>query len=199
MSNGDYGSDAAELAEAETLEIAVDAALLTGRSDDPVIAGLVQTFTARPPARLAEQVRRRVEAERDRQGPAWLPARLAAAVLAAFLFGSGITPIFFGHWLAQAVNNPYAPHIYREGGLAFLAVSGVVAWAALRPRWLDLAVMVGSPLGVLLAVNGAGEIVHLRTGALDHVPELLSALALAYFWWQAKNRYRRDRSGEDEV
>jgi hypothetical protein len=199
MNNGDDGFDAAELASAETLEIAVDAALVSGRSDDPVIAGLVKTFAVRTPARLDEQVRRRVEAERDRQGPAWVPARLAAAVLAAFLFVSGITPIFFGHWLARAVNNQYAPHIYREGGLAFLAVSGVVAWAALRPRWLDLAVMVGSPLGVLLAINGAAEITHLRTGALDHVPQLLTALALAYFWWQAKNRYRHHRSGEDEV
>jgi len=76
-------------------------------------------------------------------------------------------------------------------------VGAVVAWAAVRPRWLEVAVMVGSPLGVLLAVNGAGEIIHLRTGALDHVPQLVSAVALAYFWWRARLRYRTDRTDEE--
>jgi len=199
MSDAGNGFDPAELAAAETLDAAIEAALVGGRSDDPVIAGLLQTLAVDPPTRLASQVRRRIEAERDRRGPAWWPARMAAAVFAAFLLASGVTPIFFGHWLARTVGNPYAPHVYREGGLAFIAVSAVMAGAALRPRWLDLAVVIGSPLGVLLGINGAGEVIHLRAGALDHVPETLSALALAYFWWQAKTRYPTGRSGEEEV
>ena len=189
--------DPVEVAAAEDLDAVIDAALVGVPSGDPVINRLVDAYAEAAPPWLAERVHRRAVVDDTRRARAWWPARIAAAVLALFLLGSGVTDIFFGQWLADAVRNPYAPHIYREGGLAFLAVGAVVAWAAVRPRWLEVAVMVGSPLGVLLAVNGAGEIIHLRTGALDHVPQLVSAVALAYFWWRARLRYRTDRTDEE--
>ena len=176
---------------ADILDGVIDAALTEGRSVDPVVDGLALAFAADLPAGLAARVL-------GRGSPVWWPARIAAAVLASTLLGSGITSIFFGHWLARTVGNLYAPHIYREGGLAFLAIGAVVGWAALRPRWLDVAVVVGTPLGVLLGINGANELIHLHAGALDHGPQLLSALALAWFWYRAR-RYPRGASSEEET
>ena len=197
MTDGRF--DDVELEAAEILDGAIETVLRGGASDDPLLNGLVHALAVPVPTDLATLVRARATADDDRRSRTWLPARLAAAVLAYLYVVSGIVNIFFGHWLARTVDNPYAPHVYREGGLAFLAVGAVVGWAAVRPRWLDAAVLVGSPLGILVAINGAGEIINLRAGALDHVPELLFAVALALFWWRAKHRYRNPRSGEEEA
>jgi hypothetical protein len=177
---------------ADVLDSMIDAALAGGRSDDPVVDGLAKAFAQLVPAGLADRVL-------GRRSRVWWPARIAAAVFAWTLLASAFTSIFFGHWLARAVDNPYAPHIYREGGLAFLATGAVIGWAALRPRWLDIAVVVGTPLGILLGINGASEIIHLRAGALDHGPQLLSALAMLWFWWRAKRRYQTGPADEEEV
>lgn len=188
---------------AELLDGVIDAALADGRSADPIVYGLVAAFAVDVPVGLTDRVMGR--RSRSRRSRAWWPARIAAAVLASTLLGSGFTSIFLGHWLARTVGNPYAPHIYREGGLAFLAIGAVVGWAALRPRWLDAAVVVGTPLGVLLGINGGDEFVHLRAGALDHGPQVLSALALAWFWFRARRvetrlwRYGSWSSSEEEV
>jgi hypothetical protein len=162
----------------------IDAALTTGQSADPVIEGLTRAFDVALPARLADRAL-------GRRARVWWPARIAAAVLAYTMIGSGIVNIFFGHWLARTVGNAYAPHIYREGGLAFLAVGVLLGWAALQPRFLDLAVWVGTPLGLLLSINGAGEFIHLRAGVVDHGPQALSAIALVWFWARARRADRR--------
>lgn len=187
----------ANLDAADALELAIDSAQHGATLDDDVVTGLLATFSVPVPPDLRTRVRHRAGVEDQRHSRNWLPARVAAATLAWFYFASGMTNIFLGHWLARAVHNAYAPHVYREGGLAFLAVAALVGWAALRPRWLDAAVAVGSPLGVLVAINGAGEIAHLRVGALDHVPELAGALALAFFWWRARRRYQTPGSSEE--
>jgi hypothetical protein len=191
--------DDVELLAAEAVDVAIDDALGGRPGGDPVVSGLVAAFAVALPPGLAADIRARAAVEQDRRSRNWLPARLAAAVLAYLYAVSGIVNIFFGHWLARVVKNAYAPHVYREGGLAFLAVSALLAWAVFRPRWLDAAVLVGSPLGVLIAINGAGEIINLRPGAVDHVPELAGALALAFFWWRAKRRYETDGSGEEKA
>lgn len=191
--------DEAERMAAEAVDVAIEDSLHGGPSSDATVAALVAAFAVGPPPELAAEIRKRAAAEQSRRSPSWMPARLAAAALAYFYAASGITNIFFGHWLARIVKNAYAPHVYREGGLAFLAVSALLAWAAFRPRWLDAAVLVGSPLGVLVAINGAGEIVNLRPGALDHVPELVGALALAFFWWRARRRYQTNGSTEEQA
>ena len=126
----------------------------------------------------------------------WLVVRgLATALGAAFVF-NGFGNVFLGRSVAENLGEPYHPHVWREGGVALVALGAVLLVAAARPRRLLPAVAaVACPLAAYYGVVGAGEFDDWVNGALLHTTQGVLGIALAVGWFWAR-RYVPDRGGE---
>ena len=166
------------------LDRAIDDALARAPTvDDPLLGLLLEAHRSQPPpvvaARVGAEVRR---GERRR----WLPARLAAAALAATFLVEGFGNLFLGHWVSRNLGIRFEEHALFEGGVLFLSLAMVLFAGAVSRRWLDLGLVAGSPVGLALAVHGASELGEFPGGGLLHLSQGVSAVALALLWWRAR-------------
>lgn len=170
---------AAERMDADQLDVEIERVLAGGATDDPVLGALALLAT--------EPVAPRVPAATPQAAStagAPVLARVAAAVLAATMLTVASTNLFFGEWLADWLDFNYDPHVFREGGLAYLAVGLVLAAGAWRPRYLLSGVLVGVPLGLTLGIHGILELSGAAEPAAElmHVTQGAAALVLAIGW-----------------
>jgi len=189
-----------EVAAAERLDAAVDEALAGRPADgaDPATAALVAQLVAvhrdDPPPALVARIGATVRRTRAR---AWIPARVAAAALGLAFVGQGFGDLVAGHWVARHLHVAYDEHLLFEGGVVLLALGFVVLAGAVERRLLDLAVVVGSPVGLSFAIHGAHEITEFPAGGVLHLTQGACAVALAVLWWGTR-RYgfaRRAKRG----
>lgn len=178
-----------ELAAAERLDRAVDD-VLAGRpgtsvdvSTSALLARLVAAHRDDPPPALAARIGAAVRRSRARS---WLPARVAAAALGLVLVGQGFGNLVLGHWIARNLHTTYDEHLLFEGGVVLLALGCVVLAGAVDRRLLDLAVVVGAPVGLSFAIHGSSELTEFPAGGVLHLTQGVCALALALLWWRAR-------------
>jgi len=176
---------------ADELDLEIDRLLAGGTTDDPVLAAL--TLLATDPIQPA--VEPRVPAPAATAG-SLVVARLAAAVLAATMLIVAGTNLFFGEWLADWLDFAYDPHVYREGGLAYLVVGFVLAAGVWRPRYLLSGVLVGVPLGLTLGIHGILELTQVANPAAEvmHVTQGAAAAVLAGAWLLPRRSSPRRKS-----
>src|SRR5688500_8942321 len=110
-----------------------------GAATDPTVLWLAATARpSAPPALLARieaqvtAVAPKPAARSDRRG---LFLTVVAAALACGFVVQGIGGLFAGEWIADNLGEPYAPHPFREGALAMIAVGVCAAAAAVSRRW----------------------------------------------------------------
>lgn len=188
------------MSDADALDAAIEDALL-GRTPtvvDQATAAVVLRLAAAHrepiPDTVAGAVRSRLGRERRRR---WVPARVAAAVLAVAFAAHSFGAFFLGEWVADQIDGHYDPHTSTENGVAFLALTALLVAAATRPRWLDAAALVAAPVGVFLGINGAPELTQSPNAGVLHLAEGLSAFALLALWWSTR-RYGRPDDDEGE-
>lgn len=128
----------------------------------------------------------------------WTSFRAVAAVLALLFMIHGVSGFFAGEWIATNLGEPFSRHAAFEAGLAFIAAAAAVVAGVMRRRWAPVSVATGTPLGVLLAVHGAREIVVFPYGAALHLAEGALAVALLVIWLRIR-RYGRRRSHEEKL
>jgi hypothetical protein len=180
--------DRDELAAALQLDRAVDDALAGGAPSDvdaatgAVLYRLVEAHRSEPPPALSARVEAIVGRERRR----WLHAQVAAAVLAVLFLAQGISNLLAGDWVARRLEVPFDSHAAFEAGILLLTLGGVVLAGALVPRWLDLAVLAGAPVGLAFAVHGASELAEFPAGGVLHLSQGVAAITLALLWWRAR-------------
>jgi hypothetical protein len=179
---------------AEVLDAEIDAGLAgrAPRRGDPTVLWLCVAL--RPP--LSASVRRGVDrARRQARDRIWRPAQVAAAVLAAVLFGHGVGNIVNGSWVAQSLGEAHSPHAFVEGGLALICASIAVAAGLWHREQLVVSVAAGAPLGIALGIVGVGELGEFAWGAALHLVEAAAAVVLLVLWWQVR-RYAPPGRGE---
>jgi hypothetical protein len=165
-----------------------DAAGLDAETRAVVQALLVARRTA-PPASLQRRVRAAVrEAAHER---AWLPVRLAAAVLGLAFLAQGAGSLLFGSWVAGGLHIAFEPHLLFESGVALLALGGVVLAGAFSRRLLDVALAAGAPVGLVFAVHGLPELVEFPAGGALHLSQGIAALVFAVLWSNARRYVSR--------
>lgn len=182
--------DPGDVAAAKRLDAEITA-MLAGRapaSADPVALWLATSLRADAPATLRPAVEPRVGLAARIRG--WRPAvpQWAAAVLCLLFLGHGLGNILFGEWVAENLGEPFNAHAMTEGAWATAAVGLAVGLGALRRRFLPVSVGAGVPFGVLLGINGVGEIGVFAAGAALHLSEGLIAVVLL-ITWLASRRY----------
>jgi hypothetical protein len=163
--------------DADELDLEIDRILAGGTTDDPVLTGLALL------ARDVPGVKPAPPTAASTPGSLTL-ARLAAAVLAATMLTVGSTNLLFGEWLADWLDFAYDPHVFREGGLAYLVVGLVLAAGAWRPSYLLSGVLVGVPLGLTLGIHGILELTRVANPAAElmHVTQGVAAAVLGAAW-----------------
>jgi hypothetical protein len=166
--------------------------------DAAVEALLVRTFDEPIPASLAGRVDAAVAGVTAAVRRRWLVVRGVAAALGTVFLINGGGNIFVGRWVARNLEAPYDAHLYREGGLALVALGSLLLVASLRPRWLSVSALVACPVAVFYGASGVGEVDDFLNGALLHLSQGVLGLALAVSWFWAR-RYVPGRSGEGGV
>ena len=166
-----------------TLDRAVDDALAGAPVEDPLVGLLLEMHRSEPPAELETRVGAAVQRGDRRR---WLPARAAAALLALTFLTEGFGNLFLGHWVSRHLGIPFEEHTLFEGGVVFLSLAIVLLAGALSPRWLDVGVVSGFPVGFALAVHGIPELGEFPGGGLLHMSQGAAAVALALLWWRAR-------------
>lgn len=170
--------DEAPGVDAKTLAL-IQALLVSGRTD--------------PPPALRERVKAALrEAAYER---VWLPARLAAALLALAFVGQGAGSLLFGRWVAGNLHIAFEPHLLFESGVALLALGGVVMAGALIRRLVGVALAAGAPVGLAFAAHGLPELAEFPAGGALHLSQGVAALALAVLWLRAR-RYVSKRASK---
>ena len=159
--------------DSDRTDAAVEA-LLVSALDAPVPAGLAARVDAAV-AQVTAGVRRR-----------WRIVRSLAAALGAVFVVNGGGNIFLGRWVARNLDAPYDPHVWREGGLALLALGALLLLAALRPRLLSAAALVACPVAAFYGVTGVGEVDDFLNGAVLHLSQGVLGIALAVGWFWAR-------------
>lgn len=184
-----------DVAAAEALDAEIDAVVAgqVPRRSDPTLLWLGVALRPPVPAGLHRRVDRFRRQVSDR---IWRPARVAAAVLGAILFGHALSNLVNGSWVAESLGEAHSPHAYIEGGLALLGASLATAAGLWRRERLAVSVAAGVPLGLALGVLGAGELDEFAWGAALHLTEAAAAVALLVLWWRAR-RYTRSARAEE--
>ena len=180
---------------ADRLDAEITAALRgeAKATTDPTVLWLATTIGATPPQRTYRRIAKAVVRKRR-----WVPAQLAAGVLAVLMLWHGLSNILFGEWIARALGEPFNAHVSLEGGTAYLAVGTALVACALNARLIPVAVAVGVPLGLSLGLHGIREINQFAWGAVFHLAEGTAAIVLLVTWllmW----RYSRRRGAEEGV
>jgi hypothetical protein len=168
---------------AEELEAGGDPfveALLVRGLDEPLPAGLA--------AKVENAVAPVVSAVRRR----WLIVRGFAAALGIQFVVNGTGSAFLGRWVADNLDEPYHPHVWREGGVALLALGVLLVVAAVRPRrLLSTAALVACPAAFFYGVTGVGELDDWINGAALHISQGVLGLGLAVsFLWARRYVWR---------
>ena len=168
--------------------------VLAGRSTaatDPTVLWLAATARpAAPPALVA-----RIEAQMTATAPepdsgpmprSDRPGRLlsvVAAVLALAFVVHGVGGLATGEWIADNLGEPYAPHPFREGGLALIALAVCSAAGAVSRRWSAVSVLTCTPLAIGFGLHGITEVGVFAAGVALHATEGLCGILLALAWW----------------
>lgn len=182
------GFDPREAGAALQLDRAIEAVASGGEAPglDARTRALIQALlVARrtdPPPALRERVRATVRETNER---VWLPARLAAAVLALAFLGQGAGSLLFGRWVAGSLHITFEPHLLFESGVALLALGGVVMAGALSRRLVGVALAAGAPVGLVFAANGLPELAEFPAGGALHLSQGVAALVFAALWLRA--------------
>src|SRR5215471_16563599 len=193
------GFDSSEAGAALQLDRAIESVASGGEAPGvdaqtrALIQALLVTRRTDPAPALRERVRAALrEAAHER---VWLPARLAAAVLALAFVGQGVGSLLFGRWLATNLHIVFDPHLLFESGVALLALGGVVMAGALTRRLVGVALAAGAPVGLAFAVYGLPELAEFPAGGVLHLSQGVAALALAVLWLRAR-RYVSKRASK---
>jgi hypothetical protein len=180
--------DPDELAAALRLDRAADD-VLTGRGSaglDPgtgaVVERLARGHGAEPPPALARRVGTLLYREHRRR----LAVRVAAAALGLLFIGQGLGNLFAGSWIARNLDVAFDSHTFVEGGIVLLALGMVMVAGALERRWLDLAVLAGTPVGIAFAVHGSPELAEFPAGGVLHLCQGVAAVTLGSLWWRTR-------------
>jgi hypothetical protein len=188
--------DAAEIAAADRLDVEITATL-AGRPStavEPSVLWLASALRAEPSSALAKRVATVAAVPRQ----PWRTVRVAAVVLAVLLAAQGFGNLIAGPWIAAHIHQPYTSHGYFEGGFALIALGLAVAVGALRRRTLPVSVVAGSPLGILFALHGTGELGVFALGAALHMAQGAAAVFLLLIWLRAR-RYGSPDKPEDST
>jgi hypothetical protein len=180
--------DPDDVAAAVRLDRAVDDVLADDapRGLDPATGAVVERLgrghAAEPPRSLAERVGGQLRRERRYR----LAVRVAAATLGLLFVGQGLGSLVAGSWVARNLDVPFDSHAFVEGGIVLLALGVVMLAGALERRWLDLAVLAGTPVGIAFAAHGASELAEFPAGGVLHLSQGVAAVALAALWWRSR-------------
>ncbi|KAA1429313.1 hypothetical protein [Nocardioides antri] len=129
-----------------------------------------------------------VVSRRDDRPSRWLTV-VAIGLAAAFVF-QGVGNLVAGEWVADNLGEPYAPHPFREGGLAMIAIGVCAAAGAVSRRWSTASVLTCTPLAIGLGLHGFTEVGVFAAGVALHLTEGTLGILLAVCWWLD----RRDRA-----
>ncbi|MDZ5620244.1 hypothetical protein [Nocardioides bizhenqiangii] len=158
-----------------------------GTATDPTVLWLAAT--ARPAAPPALLARIREQMTVTSTAAATLsdrPGRLlstVAAVLALAFVVHGVGGLATGEWIADNLGEPYAPHPFREGGLALIALGVCAAAAAVSRRWSTVSVLTCTPIAIGFGLHGFTEIGVFAAGFALHAIEGVLGILLALAWW----------------
>jgi hypothetical protein len=180
--------DPDEIAAAQRLDRAAEDAL-EGRGPrevDPetaaVLERLARGHAPEPPPPLWHRVGTLLRRERRRRQA----VRVAAAALGLLFVGQGLGNLLAGSWVARNLDVAFDSHAFVEGGIVLLALGLVMVAGALERRWLDLAVLAGTPVGIAFAAHGASELGEFPAGGVLHLCQGVVAIALGVLWWQTR-------------
>lgn len=158
-----------------------------GYATDPTVLWLAAGARPAPPAGLMARIDAQVTtgtrgggARSDQPG---LFLILVAAVLALAFLIQGVGNLVAGEWLADNLGEPYAPHPFREGGLALIAIAVCAAAATGSRRWSTASVLTCSPLAVGFGLHGFTEIGVFGAGVALHMSQGVLGLLLILAWW----------------
>lgn len=162
---------------------------------DPTDAGLDTVLwlmaEARPdpPPALLARIDAAVAPPRPRRSdrPGRFLTVVAAVVALLFVF-QGIGNLTVAEWIADGLGEPYAPHAFREGGLAMIAIGVCAAAATVSRRWSAASVLTCAPLAIGFGLHGFTEIGVFGAGVALHLTQGVCGVLLVYAWW----RDRRD-------
>jgi hypothetical protein len=176
----------------------IGAALRLDRAADDVLAGrvlrgvdpdtgalverLARGHAAEPPPALAHRVGTQLRRERRRRET----VRVAAAALGLLFVVQALGSLLAGSWVARNLDVAFDEHAFVEAGIVLLALGLVMVAGALERRWLDLAVIAGTPVGIAFAAHGASELGEFPAGGVLHLSQGVVALALGVLWWQTR-------------
>jgi len=127
----------------------------------------------------------------------WLPIRIAAAALALMFVGQGAGDLLFGSWVARHLHAALDRHLLFEAGVVLIALGAVLLAGAVARRWLDLAVVAGTPVGLAFAIHGWPELSEFPAGGVLHLAQGVVAVTLVLLWWHAR-RYGLARLAKRE-
>jgi hypothetical protein len=176
----------------------IGAALRLDRAADDVLAGrvprgvdpatgvlferLARGHAAEPSPALAHRVGTQMRRERRRREA----VRVAAAALGLLFVVQALGSLLAGSWVARNLDVAFDEHAFVEAGIVLLALGLVMVAGALERRWLDLAVIAGTPVGIAFAAHGASELGEFPAGGVLHLSQGVVALALGVLWWQTR-------------
>lgn len=124
------------------------------------------------------------------------PGRLLSIVAAALALSfvvHGVGGLATGEWIADNLGEPYAPHPFREGGLALIALGVCAAAAAVSRRWSTVSVLTCTPLAIGFGLHGITEVGVFAAGVALHFTEGLCGILLALAWWWDRRDTSRAR------
>jgi hypothetical protein len=180
--------DPEELGAALRLDRAADDVLagLGPHGLDPatgaVVERLVRGRASEPPPATWQRVGRLLRRERRRREA----VRVAAAALGLLFVVQGLGSLLAGSWVARNLDVAFDSHAFVEGGIVLLALGVVMVAGALERRWLDLAVLAGTPVGIAFAAHGASELGEFPAGGVLHLCQGVVAVALGVLWWRSR-------------
>jgi hypothetical protein len=164
--------------------------LLAGRggaATDPTVLWLAATARPAAPSALLARIEERMIAtspaaarRSDRPGRF---LSVVAAVLAIAFVVQGVGSLVAAEWIAENLGEPYAPHPFREGGLALVALGVCAAAAAVSRRWSTVSVLTCTPLAIGFGLHGFTEVGVFAAGVALHLTEGTFGILLTLAWW----------------
>ena len=168
-----------------------------GAVTDPTVLWLAAAARPAAPPALAARIGTQVTVTSTPTAPrSDRPGRLlsvVAAVLALAFVVHGVGGLATGEWIADNLGEPYAPHPFREGGLALIALGVCAAAGAVSRRWSTVSVLTCTPLAIGFGLHGITEIGVFAAGVALHATEGLFGILLALAWWWDRRDTSRGR------